>query len=208
MCSRIAVSAILGTFHTMIRFIKILSYRLSPESGDVFDYLCDVTSQKNDPPSLEPGRLVLTEPIIFHSTLKRARECLAKNSSARFYPRKDLAEIPFDLVKVCPRELWDEEGSVAVRRGFKRAFINDQLGVSRQQIFEEIRDLLTLCRNQIPGKNMAVVSHSFRLALIEAFVATRGLIESNPSLIADFINDSQKRYEFGGGFVLDEIARI
>ena len=186
----------------MIKFIKILSYQQKPDRGDIFEQLCDLTSQKIDPPSLFPESLDVSADIILSSTLKRAKDCFKKNEGEECVYLPELKEVPFALDKICSKEEWIKEKSVAVRRNFKKAFINDQLLLSRRKIFDEIRQLLSLCKKKSLKGEVAVISHSFRLALIEAYIKTKGEIEINPDLIHQYISDEKKRYEFGEGFTV------
>lgn len=184
----------------MIKFIKILSYELKPQKGDVFDYLASVTCQSTDPPSLEPGKLKLSSPTVLHSTLLRAEGCIQKKKNPEYISTNDLNEIPFDLEGLCGRDLWNKYGSVAVRQKFKEGFLKDQLLLSRKEIFDGVRRVLSICQKKSNAGDVSVVSHSFRLVIIEAYIKTEGLIEKEPALISDYISDDKKRYEFGGGF--------
>jgi len=190
----------------MIRFFKILSYRLEPEAGDVFEYLSGLLSQRIDPLSAEQGGLKLSEPVVLHSTLCRAAGCISRNKSIEYIGLVDLNEIAFDLEKLCGKSAWTKEKSVAVRRQFKEGFVQDRLLLSRREIFDGVRRVLLHCQNKSGIGSIAVVSHSFRLAIIEAYIMTRGLIETEPSLIHNYISDNRKRYEFGGGFEIEVLS--
>ena len=189
----------------MIKFIKILSYRLKPKNGDIFGYLNDLTSQKIDPHTNEPGKLKLKEYVVLHSTLLRAVECIHRDKNTEYIGLTDLNEIGFDLEKICGEKLWKKEKSKVVRRKFKEAFIKDDLHISRKEIFDGIRKVLLLCKAKSKKGDVAVVSHSFRLAIIEAYIKTKGEIEKKPELIHNYIFDDKKRYEFGGGFEINKL---
>ena len=192
----------------MIQFIKILRYETKPPSGDVFDYLCGVTTQHIDPPTASFGELMLNADVIFHSNLRRAKECIHIAPSIKYIASSFLNEVPFDLRDICPREEWEHEGSVAVRRKFKQAFIEDGLLIKRSELFREIEMTVAACRREEKTSKVAIVSHSFRLKLIEAFLVTGGDIRENPLLIHRFIHDEKKTYEFGGGFTLDNLTLL
>ena len=187
----------------MVQFVKILEYELNPSSEDVFSYLCRLTKQAIDPPSKATGKLELSADVVLHSPLRRAVECLKKNSQAEYQPMGQLREIPFDLEKVCSKEEWAREGEVIVRRNFKKAFLEDRLLTSREELFREVKEVIHVCRKLSKRHRVAVVSHSFRLKLIEAFLETGGELEKRPELINDYILDHEKTYEFGGGFLYD-----
>ena len=116
-------------------------------------------------------------------------------------------QIQFDLKKLCIKEEWSREGSVAVRRKFNEAFIADKLMIGRKQLFEEIESLLLHCaRSHEIYNNVTVISHSFRLKLIEAYIGTCGKIKDNPKLIQQYIFADKKTYEFGQGFAVSPIC--
>jgi len=187
----------------MITFIKILEYCLKPAQTDTFDYLAEVTSQRLDPPTLKPEGLPINEGIVLFSPLKRAKDCIKEIKAVRYLELPELKEIPFELKNICAKEEWESEKSTAVRKRFKEAFIADNLSLSREQIFFEIKHLLALVRRcEKEYENVTLISHSFRLKIIEAYLATGGEIVFKPCLIHDFIFDNEKTYEFGSGFRL------
>src|SRR3989344_5625883 len=187
----------------MVQFVKILEYELNPSNEDVFAYLCRLTKQAIDPPSKAMDRLELSADVILYSPLRRARECLKKNSKVEYRSMRQLREVPFDLEKICSKEGWVREGEVIVRRNFKKAFVEDSLLISREELFQEIKQVISLCRELSRLQSVAVVSHSFRLKFIEASFKTKGELEKRPELIEDYILDNEKTYEFGEGFLYD-----
>ena len=82
------------------------------------------------------------------------------------------------------------EGEAIVRRNFKRAFAGDSLLISREELFQEIKEVINMCRRLSKRHRVAVVSHSFRLKFIEAFLKTGGGLEKGPELIEDYILDN------------------
>ncbi len=184
----------------MIRFLKTLAYPLVPDSGDVFAYLHGVTDQSLDPPSLHPGELVLQEPILFHSPLRRVTDALQLSDQQERIALQELKEIPFSLRSLCIQEEWQKERSVAVRRRFKEAFIADKLLLTRSEIEYQIQ---TLLQRVASYSSAAVISHSFRLKLIEAYIKTHGQVFRCPELIGEWIYDDQKTYDWGQGFEID-----
>ena len=188
----------------MIKFIKILAYSLTPPDGEVFDYLAGVTNQSIDSSSLAPNGLEVNDGVVLCSSLRRAVECVKQEKDVVFVVLDSLREIRFDLSQICSKNNWEKERSVAVRRGFKRAFVEDKLPVSREVIFKEIKELLALIKNNYSGQQVTVVSHSFRLKLIEAYCLSDGAIEKDPNLINSYLLDDRKTYEFGQGFTVGE----
>lgn len=186
----------------MITLTKILQYELRPQSGDIFEYLTAITKQTIDPPSLKPHTLQPTAPVVLHSPLRRATECLLKLPTTTYIELPELREIPFDLALLCTKSEWEAHGSVIVRKRFKQFFMDDALIVKRAVLFSEIESLIEYCRRY---SDIQVVSHSFRLKLIEAYLKTNSEIVSHPDLINDFILDDHKTFEFGEGFTIEQI---
>lgn len=175
---------------------------------DIFEYLAGVTAQRIDPPTLEPCRFLVDDGIVLCSPLRRASECLRLIDGANCMQIDELKEIPFDLQGLCTKKEWDKEKSIIVRRKFKEAFIADTLLIPREQIFEEIRSVLRKCEILQMNGTVTVLSHSFRLKLIEGYIKSNGKIVSSPEVIHDFISDNQKTYDFGGGFEIGKTEII
>lgn len=185
----------------MIYFKKIAPYTLKPKDTDVYQYLSDLTMQRIDPPSNKTGYIDVPTKILVHSTLNRAVDSIPKLQNFEALPRKALNEVLFDMNAVCGRELWEKEGSVAVRQGFIRSFIADTLPITRDEIFGEIRGALRDIRTALEQhESVTVLSHSFKMKLIEAHIKTKGRIEREPNLIHDYLSKDEKTYEFLRGF--------
>ena len=183
-----------------IEFIKTLKYEDNPKNRNVFEYLSELTTQKIDPPSISNTYIRTDAKIVFHSPLKRVIDTLEFKKGIKYIEMNELAEILFDIRKLCTEKEWQKEKSNIVRRRFKEFFIKDQLPIKRVQIFNEIKNVLSNCLVQSESFDIAVISHSFRLKLIEIFIDTQGNVVENPSLIHKYILDNQKTYEFGEGF--------
>jgi len=184
----------------MITFIKTLPYQLKPKGRDVFEHLSDLGLQKIDPPTLSENPLSITADVIFYSPLKRVADTIKNRTRA--IKKESLREIVFDMKAMCSKEEYQEYKSVIVRKRFKEFFIKDKLPVKREVIFNEIEALLK--ESRFSGKkDIAVVSHSFRLKIIEAFIKTKGEVRHKPELIHKYIFDNEKTYPFGGGFSID-----
>jgi len=186
----------------MITCIKIASYELHPVKGSVFEYLRKVGLQKINPPSLAPGSIVPDLNIIFCSSLRRATESLKLSPRQKLIKSKLLDEVLFDIQDFCDEEKYTIQKSVAVRRGFKENFIKDTLLIPREVLITEVENILIQAREI--NENVTIVSHSFRLKLLEAYVKMQGAIKFHPELIRDFIFDDQKTYDFGEGFIISK----
>ncbi len=193
--------------HT-IHFVKTLKYNLNPRNTDIFDYLSKLTLQKIDPPSTARACFHVDAGIILYSPLRRVIDTLPKTENLVYICIDILREIPFDLKKLCTKNEWEEKGSNIVRQRFKDFFIRDKLPSSREQIFDEAKKILCRCFMESKFNKVTVISHSFRLKIIEAFIKSNGKIESNPKLIHEYILDNKRTYEFGGGFSIKNNTKI
>lgn len=186
----------------MINVRKIARYDIDV-AGDSYRKLCELTLQRIDPPSIEPGSILLDVDIVFHSDMRRARESFAAAPAVQQVPLASLREIPFDLTAFAsPQELRDEE-SKPVRRRFKEHFIADTLPLSRKEILNDCKTVLRTClENSDAGKRVAVLSHSFRMKILEAYIRSHGLLYSRPELLSLTLRDDEETYGFGTGFDL------
>lgn len=184
----------------MIHFIKTLRYQRHTQGADGFSYVCALLRQEIDPPSAAQASLLLSTPTVFYSPLRRVRDTIVPETRARYQILDALREIPFDLRTFCSHEDWSQRGSAAVRESFINAFVRDDLLETRRQIFSDARDLLKqIVAASIRG-DVTVVSHSFRLKVIEALLRTRGDIEREPALIRHHILPQERTYQFGARF--------
>lgn len=184
----------------MIYFHKILAYALTPTAGDAFSYLDDLTMQRIDPPSLCPQAFEAKTPIVFHSPLQRAKDILRSKSDQRTISLNELAEIPFSMKALCTPLEWSQESSAVVRRRFKEAFIADTLPIRRSVLEQQIKSLLLQCSRE---EDVTVISHSFRLKLIEAYVLTKGTLFQDPLSLHAHLHDDEQTYDWGQGFTID-----
>jgi len=182
-----------------IQFVKTLSYNTKGDWG----YVDGILSQRIDPPSNANASFYFPSgSIVLHSTLRRVTETLGPNRSVHLIEMFELREVPFNLGERASGEReFQEQPSVFVRKRFKESFCSDTLFVSRVRLFAEIRAVLIRALEQKSGQT-AVISHSFRLALIDAFIKTSGEIMTNPRLIHDFIIDDKKTRGFGESFFI------
>lgn len=189
------------TKHNMIQFIKIAPYELHPEDKDTYQYLADLTMGRTDPPSLAPSSLSPDADIILCSPLRRAIECVQTPANAILIPTKELAEVRFNLETLCPRDVWNIHGSASVRKAFVEAFIADTLEETRETILSDIEHLLAECDSYTQaGKTAACISHSFKMKLIQGYIATKGTLAQHPERVREFIVETEHTFAFGGGF--------
>ena len=188
-------------FFMKILFRKILDYDLKKDKPDAFIYSCKILSQKVDPDSLKQSKFIPKSNVVFCSKLKRARQCVKKTKNSKIIFTESLNEIPFDL-KFYTNELeYNKYGSLVVRKIFKKLFIEDKLIIKRDKIFSQVKKLLeNIKSNYSNEKSVMIVSHSFRLKCIEAYLKTNGKIIKSPKLIEKYIKNSQKTFDFGKGF--------
>jgi len=187
-----------------IFFRKILEYDTKKGQPDSFIYACKLLSQEVSPDSLQKGGFISLSNIILSSNLKRAKQCIKKDISLKIIFNSSLNEIPFELASNCSKSQYEKYGSRIVRRVFKKLFIEDKLMIKRRKIFREIENLLSFIRKNFKSeKNIMILSHSFRLKCIEAYLKTSGKIIQNPELMEQYIDDSRKTFNFGQGFDFD-----
>lgn len=178
----------------MITFIKTLAYVTKPQEA-AFEYVTQLLRHDIDPPSSASASISIPEGIVFHSPHNRVVETLDTESGATYKSLRTLCEVPFDVSDELSRDQWHRSGSTAVREIFKKLFIADALLETRGDIFTDIEILIKNCRE---WENSTVVTHSFRLKLIEIYLQTRGEIVHNPLLIHEYMSSTQKGYIFGG----------
>ncbi len=187
----------------MITCVKIAPYELRPIGEDTYDYLAGLAAGAIDPPSLAPKSLSFPGSIILHSPLRRSVECIDGTAALSCEARESLKEISFDMRDFCDRTLWEREGSRAVRRGFKTAFIEDTLPIRRTELILSAHEMLEEAKAAAERAPVVLVSHSFRLKLIEAYIRSNGRLAEEPALIGEYIHDEQKTYAFGEGFTIE-----
>lgn len=184
------------------QFTKIAPYNLYPFDNpkDNFDFVCRVLNQNVNPPSLEPKSIRPNNKLILSSNLRRAKECLDASSDAKIIYLPQLSEIKINLNNLCEQKQWEKMGSTIVRQKFKQAFMADELVLSRQQIYQQAKEVFDLIKQE---QSVTVISHTFKLILLKAIIETRGQIIRQPELINNYIFDHKSILKFGETFYLD-----
>lgn len=184
-----------------ILFRKILKYDLKKDKKNTYVFSLKLLAQKINPYSLEKGKFTPKTKVVFCSNLKRAKQCIKKNKNLIIINTKILNEIPFDLGICCEESDFHKYGSLAVRKTFKKLFIEDKLMITRAKIFSEIEKLFKSIKNYYGAeKSITIISHSFKLKCIEAYLKTNRKIIRSPKLINKYIKDKEKTFDFGKGF--------
>lgn len=188
-------------FFMKILFRKILEYDLKKNQKNSYIHAYKVLSQEVNPDSLQKEKFIPKSRIVFCSKLIRAKQCLKKDKNLKIIFTKSLNEIPFKIKIYLKKIDYEKLGSVSVRKIFKKLFIEDKLMISRNQIFIEIKKFIEDLKNNYNSeKSITIISHSFRLKCIEAYLKTEGKIINNPKLIEKYIKDDKKTFDFGEGF--------
>jgi hypothetical protein len=185
-----------------ILFKKTCAYQSSPQSGDVFEYVSNLALQKINPDSDQKGAVDFTQKYIFYSPLHRVEQSINKVPGHRYICENSLAEVVFDISKMCTREEYEKQKSTLIRKKFKQFFIEDTLPQKRSELFSEIESILRKIK-ETHEEEVVVFSHSFKLKLFEAYIKTKGQIKDKPELIHTFIDDTKKTYEFGESFSIE-----
>lgn len=183
----------------MVHFRKILDYPRTPPAGDEFAYLRAITKQTIDPPTLHPHGLKMRDTVVYASPMRRSRGCIATRPDVRVFFLDELTEIPFDLAALCTRTEWMAHKSSVVRERFVDAFVRDMLLIPRATILNEVESVLLFLQKR-QERSATVVSHSFRLKVIEAYIKTHGALATNPTLLGTSIHADTPTYAFGTGF--------
>lgn len=150
-------------------------------------------------------KVVLEADFIFHSQALRTKQTatnikdqLAPN--AKLFETPNLNEVFFSLKSLISKDLYEKEGSNAVRRIFIDDFIKDQTIEKREMLRGRIDDLFTLLRSKkYQNKKTVCVSHSFFMKIIEVYLINPNLFE-DPSLLAKQFNPLKRTFDFCQGF--------
>jgi len=183
----------------MINFIKTPAYETRPKGKKIFNYLNLLGLQLIDPPPKKSAGLIIKADLVLYSPARRVREGVNLKTKNKFEILA-LKEITFNLKKMVTEEELSKYGSSIVRARFKKAFIKDKLPVKRTILLKEAKEIINRCLAEPSKTEIAIISHSFRLKIIEAFIKTNGQLAQNPELIHNFLKDEEKTYEFGQGF--------
>ncbi len=196
--------------NTKVKFIKIAKYdtKYFDESISNYKFLCDLTLQKTDVESLEKNSLKFETDVVLHSGLDRAKSCIHKvDGENEFIEMKELNEVKFDMGKMCTEGEWKNKGSKIVREKFIEFFIHDKLEISLVNLEGEIKIILEKIGEIIRlGKSVSILSHSFKLKILEAYIKSDFKLFENRNLIKDYIFSDKKTYEFGEGFELNIVV--
>jgi broad specificity phosphatase PhoE len=190
-----------------VEAIKIGKYDPTIE-GRVSKYegYCLSTEEKHDPPLTYDAykdfvdRSPYSGPIL-SSTLRRGMQTadiLPKIPGTTVIPLAALREIPFSLLEMVTREEFEdrEGGSRLVRIRFVEKFVENKLLQSRAQIEDNLEQLLSTL-SKVEGENVVIISHSFFLKVLEAYVTGFDIFK-NPEVLAQFISPNTKTFPFGG----------
>lgn len=184
-----------------IHFIKIAAYDTGKNRTDSYTYAYNLLRLELDPPSDAPHTLHCDKAThILSSPLLRAKQSIPEKFIEISTFLDSLREIPFDLTKFVTEVEYIEKGSTAVRTAFATAFCADELNISLANLKKEVEQLLEQAVELAETENVYIVSHSFRMKLLEAYIKSQGQIFAKPELIYGYLSLAQKTYESGAGF--------
>lgn len=185
-----------------IYFRKTTEYYLARDKNeqDRYDFLSKLTMQEVDPMPLHKFKNLQKSAVILCSPLNRVYSSLPLNANVEV--ENSLREVVFDLRKFCTLEEFSNKSSIIVREKFKEYFIQDILPEKRAALFGDIKLLLEKLQ-KLTVTEIMIISHSFKLKLIEAYIKTNGAIESSPELIHQYILTNEKTYGFEEGFDIE-----
>ncbi len=182
-----------------VYFRKTTEYYLGKDKSKTqkFLFLKGLGLQKINPKPSHKFKNLKKDVLIICSPLKRVLLSMSKNTN--YLIEDSLKEVLFDIFEFSSIEEFSKEGSILIRKKFKEFFIADKLPEKRKKLFKDIRKLLIRIK-KLKVKEVMILSHSFKLKLIEAYIKTNGEIENNPQLINKFIKNNDKTYNFEEGF--------
>lgn len=141
---------------------------------------------------------------ILASDLNRARETsqlYSHRGGVRCMFTPCLREVRFSLKELLTEDEYQKHGSNLVRERFVDHFVNDSLLEKREMLFERIKRLENLISSQAEQK-ILIISHSFFMKLMEAYLKDGQDVFENPELLRSYIFPERKTYEFMEGFDL------
>ncbi len=175
---------------------KILTYDVYANTVGAarYQHVVKLLNQSIDPDTLLTDSLDCGKQAVLTSPLKRAVQCIKRDSALSITASPQLTEIAFPLQEYCTENDFLEYGSVAVRKAFVQAFIEDKLCVPHKQLKKELEDILIL-RGQ--AKPPLCISHTFRMKLLEIYASIGDDLFRNPSLLGTYVSPEKHLYEFG-----------
>lgn len=179
---------------------KILSYNVyGDNTDDSYRYVCNLLAQTTDPESAEPGMLDCGGMHTYTSPLRRATSCIDSKTAASFTLLPELWEIPFDLTHYCSESAFTLFKGTAVRQAFIRAFVVDDLLIPHSVLEEEFKTIIEL---QNKPEDTLIISHTFRLAGLLAYIQIGHDLFTHPESITEFIKPDEKILDFGESILL------
>lgn len=180
--------------------IKTLAYQLRGNTEqETYQRITAIGLQHIDPLSSAHASIYIPTKTVYHSPLRRVIETIQPQHNT--LSRHGLAEVLFDVRTLCDEATWCQHGSNAVRAGFVAAFIRDTLPQRRSTIIDETCNVLSEIAAQLQtGNAVTVISHSFRMKIIEALIQSQGALDKHPETLRLVLLEHKKTYGFGGFF--------
>jgi hypothetical protein len=159
-----------------------------------------ITSQRRSPEVLIKKKAVnlsgLSLPI-FCSSLKRGKKT-ALLFGSEIKSLDELKEVRFSLRSLVTEKEFKYFGSNLVRERFVKAFMADTL-IDRRSVIKQELDRLLMKLKKLPTGSYLVISHSFKMKILEIYLQHPDLFQ-NPKLLRSYFNTYKKTYNFGEGF--------
>jgi len=111
-----------------------------------------------------------------------------------------LKEIPFTLKDFCSREDFEARKSTAVRSAFVEGFATNALSLSHTQLLADIHAIEEL---YAADTYIHLVSHTFRMKVIQLYYKTNGKLFEQPEMIRALLPIHEHLLTFGETIVLD-----
>ena len=148
---------------------------------------------KFDPPTIGGEPRPVNEPTLCSTALRARMSVRGQNITYL----KQLEEIKFNPVKIL-KIASDTISSEQVREAFVAGWTSDSLVQSRRDIVREIVHVLKLAKQT---QDCLVISHTFRLTVIRAYLMEGERLSQSPDLIRKYIRPQSKLMDFEQEFV-------
>jgi hypothetical protein len=160
-----------------------------------YDGYCLITGRIADPGIVVGQKLICENNVkkIFCAPDTRSRESVKNGVVVA-----ELREVKFDLKKLVSEGEYEKFGSELVRLRFLEMFVKDELVENRKEIKQRIDSLINQIMKLSDGKYL-VVSHSFFMKILEAYLQEKDVFEK-PEKLSGYLNPQQRTYNFGEGF--------
>lgn len=190
-------------------FLRPLNYNYKIGDHDIYDSF-DLVARRNVNPSIIPidkATALSTAPdLLKQADVVYCSRAIRSQETAAFFSDTPITlpvhEIEYSMSDFIPKEdFYLPDGSPDVnkaRRLFFQAFTEDRLQESFQSVIDRIKYTLQVIK-EVDSEFVAVITHGFLLAVIEAYIRDPS-IEEDPKKLLDYYDGSTITFHFFEGF--------